>query len=129
MGELAVFHEAANAHVRFGADAIPQCIISMCKGISDMLEVALLLKEAGLVDPTGRVGEQDDSTAQLREQSHAEHCARRCVSFVDVRAPLQASNGHSRHATQTHVARVTDHQHGHSSSHIPVGWCNRMRRR
>jgi phosphoenolpyruvate carboxylase len=54
VGELAVFHEAANAHARFGADAIPQCIISMCKGVSDMLEVALLLKEAGLVDPSGR---------------------------------------------------------------------------
>jgi phosphoenolpyruvate carboxylase len=54
VGELAVFHEAANAHARFGTDAIPQCIISMCKGVSDMLEVALLLKEAGLVDPSGR---------------------------------------------------------------------------
>jgi phosphoenolpyruvate carboxylase len=54
MGELAIFHEAAAAHVAYGADAIPQCIISMCKGISDMLEVALLLKEAGLVDPSGR---------------------------------------------------------------------------
>jgi len=54
VGELAVFHEAAKAHVRFGADVIPQCIISMCKGVSDMLEVALLLKEAGLVDPRGR---------------------------------------------------------------------------
>jgi phosphoenolpyruvate carboxylase len=54
VGELAVFHEAAKAHARFGADAIPQCIISMCKGVSDMLEVALLLKEAGLVDPSGR---------------------------------------------------------------------------
>jgi phosphoenolpyruvate carboxylase len=53
-GELAVFHEAASAHARFGADTIPQCIISMCKGVSDMLEVALLLKEAGLVDPSGR---------------------------------------------------------------------------
>jgi len=30
---------------------IPQCIISMCKGVSDMLEVALLLKEAGLLVP------------------------------------------------------------------------------
>jgi len=54
LGELAVFHAAAEAHAKFGADAIPQCIISMCKGMSDMLEVALLLKEAGLVDPTGR---------------------------------------------------------------------------
>jgi phosphoenolpyruvate carboxylase len=54
LDELAVFHAAAEAHVKFGADVIPQCIISMCKGVSDMLEVALLLKEAGLVDPSGR---------------------------------------------------------------------------
>jgi phosphoenolpyruvate carboxylase len=54
VGELALFHAAAEAHAKFGADAIPQCIISMCKGVSDMLEVALLLKEAGLVDPSGR---------------------------------------------------------------------------
>jgi phosphoenolpyruvate carboxylase len=54
LSELAVFHAAADAHVKFGIDAIPQCIISMCKGVSDMLEVALLLKEAGLVDPSGR---------------------------------------------------------------------------
>ncbi|THD75498.1 MAG: phosphoenolpyruvate carboxylase [Bradyrhizobium sp.] len=54
VGELAIFHEAAAAHHAYGEDAIPQCIISMCKGVSDMLEVALLLKEAGLVDPSGR---------------------------------------------------------------------------
>jgi len=53
-GELALFHAAAEAHARFGSNAIPQCIISMCKGVSDMLEVALLLKEAGLVHPSGR---------------------------------------------------------------------------
>ena len=54
VGELALFHAAADAHARFGTDVIPQCIISMCKGMSDMLEVALLLKEAGLVHPSGR---------------------------------------------------------------------------
>src|ERR1035437_1874185 len=54
LGELAVFHAAAEAHARFGADVIPQCIISMSEGVSDLLEVALLLKEAGLVDPSGR---------------------------------------------------------------------------
>jgi phosphoenolpyruvate carboxylase len=54
VGELALFHAAAEAHAKFGPDAIPQCIISMCKGMSDMLEVAILLKEAGLVDPSGR---------------------------------------------------------------------------
>jgi phosphoenolpyruvate carboxylase len=54
MGELAVFRAAAEAHLRFGHDVIPQCIISMCKGMSDMLEVAVLLKEVGLVNPSGR---------------------------------------------------------------------------
>ncbi len=54
VGELAVFHAAAEAHAKFGPDAIPQCIISMCKGMSDMLEVALLLKEVGLIRPSGR---------------------------------------------------------------------------
>jgi phosphoenolpyruvate carboxylase len=54
VGELALFRAAAEAHAKFGGDVIPQCIISMCKGVSDMLEVALLLKEAGLVHPSGR---------------------------------------------------------------------------
>src|ERR1700733_8696456 len=51
VGELAVFHAVAEAHAKFGADVIPQCIISMCKGMSDMLEGALLLEEADLVVP------------------------------------------------------------------------------
>lgn len=54
MGELNVFHAAAEAHAKFGSDAIQQCIISMCKNMSDMLEVAVLLKEVGLVHPSGR---------------------------------------------------------------------------
>ncbi|HET7888970.1 MAG TPA: phosphoenolpyruvate carboxylase [Bradyrhizobium sp.] len=54
VGELAVFRAAAEAHARYGTEAISQCIISMCKGVSDMLEVAVLLKEVGLVDPSGR---------------------------------------------------------------------------
>ena len=52
--ELAMFRAAAEAHETFGPDAIPQCIISMCTGMSDMLEVALLLKEVGLINPSGR---------------------------------------------------------------------------
>ncbi|WP_346296987.1 phosphoenolpyruvate carboxylase [Rhodopseudomonas sp. P1] len=54
VGELAVFREAAKAHATCGAAAIPQCIISMTKGVSDLLEVAVLLKEVGLIDPSGR---------------------------------------------------------------------------
>ena len=54
LGELAVFHAAVEAHAKFGANVIPQSIISMCKSVSDMLELALLLKEVGLIDPSGR---------------------------------------------------------------------------
>jgi phosphoenolpyruvate carboxylase len=54
VGELDVLRAAAEAHAVFGANVIPQCIISMCQGVSDMLEVAVLLKEVGLVDPSGR---------------------------------------------------------------------------
>src|SRR6478736_1809555 len=54
LGELALFRAAAEAHAKFGADVISQCIISMCKGMSDMLEVAVLLKEVGIVNPSGR---------------------------------------------------------------------------
>ncbi len=50
-GELGVFDAAARIHRRYGADAMPNYIISKTDGISDMLEVALLLKEAGLLRP------------------------------------------------------------------------------
>ena len=53
VSELAVLRAAASAHATFGTLVIPQCIISMTRGVSDLLEVALLLKEVGLVDATG----------------------------------------------------------------------------
>jgi phosphoenolpyruvate carboxylase len=52
-GELAVFRAVAAVHAAFGEGAIAQCIISMTRGASDLLEVALLLKEAGLVEAEG----------------------------------------------------------------------------
>ncbi len=51
--ELAVLRAAAEAHATFGGAVIPQCIISMTEGVSDLLEIAVLLKEAGLVAPDG----------------------------------------------------------------------------
>jgi phosphoenolpyruvate carboxylase len=47
--ELAVFRQAALAHQRFGPRSIPHCIISKAESVSDVLEVAVLLKEVGLV--------------------------------------------------------------------------------
>ena len=51
--ELAVLRAAAEAHATFGEAVIPQCIISMTEGASDLLEIAVLLKEVGLVAPHG----------------------------------------------------------------------------
>jgi len=48
--ELGIVAAAAEAVRALGADAVPTYIISMCQSVSDMLEAALLLKEAGLLD-------------------------------------------------------------------------------
>lgn len=47
--ELAIFREAAAIQREFGVDAIGQCIISNCASVSDILALALLCKEAGLI--------------------------------------------------------------------------------
>ncbi len=51
--ELAIFRAAAEAHRTLGPLAIPNAIISKAESVSDLLEVALLLKEVGLVTAAG----------------------------------------------------------------------------
>ena len=41
---------AADIHQRFGPAALPNYVISKCQSVSDLLEVAILLKEVGLAD-------------------------------------------------------------------------------
>jgi phosphoenolpyruvate carboxylase len=48
LSELAIMHAAAEAHRRYGPDCISTYIISKCDSVSDLLEVNILLKEAGL---------------------------------------------------------------------------------
>jgi phosphoenolpyruvate carboxylase len=45
--ELAIFRAVANVNARFGSLAIAQAVISKTQSVSDLLEVALLLKETG----------------------------------------------------------------------------------
>ncbi len=47
--ELDVFYMAAELHRRLGPEALPNYIISKTDSVSDLLEVALLMKEVGLV--------------------------------------------------------------------------------
>lgn len=49
--ELAIFHTACQIHQRYGQASIENVIISKASSVSDMLEVAVLLKEAGLLRP------------------------------------------------------------------------------
>jgi phosphoenolpyruvate carboxylase len=49
--EFAILGEAANGHRRYGPQAVPHYVISKASGASDVLEVAALLKEVGLLRP------------------------------------------------------------------------------
>lgn len=51
--ELGIVQAAARAVQVFGPRAVPNYVISMCESVSDMLEAAILLKEAGLLDVSG----------------------------------------------------------------------------
>ena len=55
-GELDVLIAAAEQVALLGPRAIPNYVISMCESVSDVLEVAVLLKEVGLLDPGAEGG-------------------------------------------------------------------------
>jgi len=63
--ELAIFRAAYTIHQRYGKAAIENVIISKADSASDLLEVALLLKEAGLLRP--REGTLDVNIVPLFE--------------------------------------------------------------
>jgi phosphoenolpyruvate carboxylase len=49
-GELRIMHTAAEIHRRFSRAALPNYVISKTDGVSDVLEVALMLQQAGLLE-------------------------------------------------------------------------------
>ncbi|OBJ90688.1 phosphoenolpyruvate carboxylase [Mycobacterium asiaticum] len=51
--ELDIVSAATHAVQTYGPAAVPNYVISMCQSVSDILEVAILLKEAGLLDASG----------------------------------------------------------------------------
>ncbi|MDE2577766.1 MAG: phosphoenolpyruvate carboxylase [Hyphomicrobiales bacterium] len=63
--ELAILAAAAQARERYGAAAVPHYVISKSDSVSDVLETALLLKEAGLLRP--QEGKLDVDIAPLFE--------------------------------------------------------------
>lgn len=65
LGELAIFEAAATIHARYGRAAIQNYIISKCDSASDLLEVAVLLKEVGLLTPAARPGEAPTAAVNI----------------------------------------------------------------
>jgi phosphoenolpyruvate carboxylase len=55
-GELDLLVAAAGQVALLGPRTIPNYVISMCESVSDVLEVAVLLKEVGLLDPGAEGG-------------------------------------------------------------------------
>ena len=51
LGEMAILRAAADAHARFGPEAIRAYIVSKTSGVSNLLEVYVLLKEVGIYSP------------------------------------------------------------------------------
>ena len=49
--ELTILREASEAHRRYGRQSVANYVISKADAVSDVLEVALLLKEVGLMRP------------------------------------------------------------------------------
>ncbi len=52
--ELSILRAAAAGHRCYGRRAIPTAIVSNTQSVSDLLELAVLLKEVGLVTPDGQ---------------------------------------------------------------------------
>jgi phosphoenolpyruvate carboxylase len=72
--ELAIVRAAEKAHRQYGPSSVPNYVISKANSPSDILEVALLLKEAGLLRP--REGRLDVNIVPLFETiDDLRHCS------------------------------------------------------
>ena len=72
--ELAMLRVVADAHRRYGPQSVPHYVISKADSVSDILEVAVLLKEVGLLRP--REGRLDVDIVPLFETiADLQHCA------------------------------------------------------
>ena len=71
---------AARAVQVFGPQAVPNYIISMCQSVSDMLEAAILLKEVGLLDVSGRDAYARSASCRCSRRSTTCSAARRSSS-------------------------------------------------
>jgi len=77
-GELALFQAAAEAQRRLGTEALPSCIVSHTETVSDLLEAAVMLREAGILRPA-----EDRLDMNLIPLFETIEDLRRCGSIMD----------------------------------------------
>jgi phosphoenolpyruvate carboxylase len=94
-GELAILRAAADAHRRYGRQAVPHYVISKTTGVSDILETAMLLKEAGLLRP--REGAPDLDIVPLFETiEDLRHCGEVMGQLLSLREYVKLLDGRGR---------------------------------
>jgi phosphoenolpyruvate carboxylase len=74
--ELAILEAAAEGRRRYGARAVPRYVISHCDSVSDLLEVGVLLREAGLVKPGAAAPLELDIVPLYESIADLENCGR-----------------------------------------------------
>src|SRR6266850_4649207 len=72
--ELGILAAAAEGRRRFGMRAVPRYVISHCESVSDLLEVGLLLREAGLLKPGASVPLELDIIPLFESIGDLERC-------------------------------------------------------
>src|SRR5213078_4243413 len=72
--ELGILAAAAEGRRRYGARAVPHYVISHCDSVSDLLEVGVLLREAGLVKPGAAVPLELDIIPLFESIGDLERC-------------------------------------------------------
>jgi len=82
--ELAILGAVAEGRRKFGAQSIPRYVISHCDSVSDMLEVALLLREAGLVKPESASPLELDIVPLFESITDLENCGTVIAAVLDL---------------------------------------------
>ncbi len=87
--ELAVVAAAAEGRGRLGPHAVPHYVISHCQSVSDLLEVGVLLREAGLLRPGDPPALDMDIVPLFESIEDLERCGRVIGEALDL--PLYRS--------------------------------------
>src|SRR5205814_1630245 len=74
--ELAVLDATAAGRRRYGARSVPRYVISHCDSVSDLLEVGVLLREAGLLRPHAAAPLELDIVPLYESIADLENCGR-----------------------------------------------------